>query len=493
MRTKLICSVIIWLVPCLPVGAVSFDEVIDSPMYRQPQLPFPAVEFHFPKGAKALWLRALERPEVDLRCKAAHAIALAHRDGIKGFETTIDPLVAVIDQPDQHPTVRLAIAEALITLDARKTAANLLRHAQAGDSDLRELVEPALARWDYRPARQVWLERLREPATRQRNLVLAIRALAAVREEQAADRLREIVLTERTPGPIRLEAARALASLRSSGLEKDAERLAADTSPHGLVPRLAAASLLRQHRGADVVQLLQRFLRDPEPVVAAVAGGRLLEVDPKLVVPAIDRLLASPDANLRALAVEVLRRLPTEKHVRLLGGRLDDVNLDLRRKARRHLRELADDKTWHEQIIAEATAMLKTDQWRGLEQATILLTLLDYKPAAGRLVELLKFNRPEVTLTAAWGLRKLAVRERLPAVVGFVEWYVKSVSTSKGPIPEQQMFSHGIGDHVLSQLNQFLGQQKYRPADAVLRKFIPKRLSGVLGLESRAAAIWRWA
>jgi hypothetical protein len=42
-------------------------------------------------------------------------------------------------------------------------------------------------------------------------------------------------------------------------------------------------------------------------------------------------------------------------------------------------------------------------------------------------------------------------------------------------------------DFQLSQLNQFLGQQKYEAADAVLRAFVPKR-TGVS--EARAAAIW---
>jgi HEAT repeat protein len=490
MRTKLIGSLVIGMVPCLLQAAGPFDKVIDSPMYRQPELPVPRVEIIFPQGAKALWLRALERPETDLRCQAAHAIAVAHRDGVKGFETTIDPLLAVIDQPDQHPAVRLAVAEALIALEAKKTAPSLFRHAQAGDGDLRERIEPALARWDYRPARAVWLERLRAPATPRRSLILAMRSLAVVGEEQAAGRLRELALAERTPGPIRLEAAHALASLRPSGLEKDAERLMADTSRRGFVSRLTAASLLRQHRGADAVKLLQRLTLDSEPTVAVLAVARLIEIDPELVVPALKHLLASPDANLRSFAVEVLHRRPTKPHVRLLCDRLDDAHAEVRQKARRYLRELAGEKAWREQILTDATAMLKTEEWRGLEQATILLTQLDHKPAATLLVELLKFDRPEVALTAAWGLRMLAVPGTLPGVVSFMEGSVKRIRTFKGPLDQQQALSHGIGDHVLSQLNQFLGAQKYRSADALLRQFIPKRTPAGMGPESRAAAIW---
>ena len=49
--------------------------------------------------------------------------------------------------------------------------------------------------------------------------------------------------------------------------------------------------------------------------------------------------------------------------------------------------------------------MLATPRWRALEQATILLAVLDHKPAAPRLVDLLRFERPEVFVAAAWGLR----------------------------------------------------------------------------------------
>src|SRR5262249_15062425 len=44
-------------------------------------------------------------------------------------------------------------------------------------------------------------------------------------------------------------------------------------------------------------------------------------------------------------------------------------------------------------------------------------------------------------------------------------------------------------DHQLSQLHQLLGQQKYGPADAALRRFVPRMERGICP-ESRAAAIW---
>src|SRR5262249_38953759 len=158
--------------------------------------------------------------------------------------------------------------------------------------------------WDYKPARALWLQRLDDPAPPPRALILAIRGLGTVREGQAAGKLRTLVLAGlrkgadgpgvRQPGGgagrpgsvlpmVRLEAARALGSVREGGLEGDAEALAADPSGRSLTGRLAAASLLRRHRGETAVRLLQRLARDPEPAVAVLAGTRLLEIDHRLL------------------------------------------------------------------------------------------------------------------------------------------------------------------------------------------------------------------
>jgi HEAT repeat protein len=477
------------LVAAVPLSAGRGEEpVLDSPMYRSPDLSAPPVVLVLPEKAKGLWLKALERPEADLRCQAAQAIARAHRLGFEGMKTTVGPLLAALDAPDSDEAVRLAVAQALVTLDARSAAPNLLKHARSGGPQLRALVEPALARWDHRPARAVWLERLRAPEARPRSLVLAVRGLAAVREAEAADRLRELALSGRTPGPIRVEAARALAELRAEGLEKDAGALAADASPRGLVGRLVSASLLRKHRSKEAVGLLQRLAQGPEPAVASPAVARLLELDPKLVLPGLVKLLASPDAGLRSQAVEALLRLPTKEHVRLLGDRLDDVHPEVRAQARRALRELATKGGLREEVLRAGTAALAGKGWRAQEQAAILLTRLDHKPAAGRLAQLLKEDRPEVFATAAWGLRRLAVPKTLPAALRYVESQREGLFANR-PSPRRQKYPLQWLDLQLAQLNQFLGEQKYRPADAALKKFTSGAGKSTAP-ESRAAAIW---
>src|SRR5205807_8527538 len=109
-----------------PAGLLrAYDEVIDSPMYKAPDPPAPKVTWVFPDKALKQWLEALEQPEADLKCKAADAIARAHREGMPVLEAAIPPLLAAMDQPDLHPTARLAIARTLIALDGRQSSRSL--------------------------------------------------------------------------------------------------------------------------------------------------------------------------------------------------------------------------------------------------------------------------------------------------------------------------------------------------------------------------------
>jgi HEAT repeat protein len=466
-----------WLLVCLCLrSARAAEDVIDSPMYRLPEIPLARVVKTYPAGLAKLWLEAFERPEADYKVNAAQAIAAAHQRGMKGLEATIAPLLRELDKPDVHPTVRLAIILALVTLDARDTAPALLRLASSGDIALRELIDPALARWDHGPARAGWLERL-EKSPHKRATVLAIQALLAVREDKSCPLLRTLVFSRDVVPAARFEAARALGILRPAGSDEDARQLTADASPRGMSDRLAAALLLRQHKGDGAVKLLLSLAKDPEPAVAAIALTRLIEIDSKHVEPLLESVLSSADAKVRGLGVETLFQRASADHIGLLGDRLSDPHPEVRSQARRAMSELHRQAAWRESVNREATRVLDGNDWRGLEQATIVLAQVNHKPAASRLLELLASQRPEVCIASAWGLRLLAVPETLPAALGHFR------STLADPkIPREAV------DPQLCQLAQFFGFSKYKPADAALRAIVPPRTPA--GFETRAAAIW---
>src|SRR5262249_59503062 len=122
---------------------------------------------------------------------AATNIIEARRRGMSGLEETVRPLLDLLNRPGEHPVVRLAAAQALIALDAREAAEPLLKAAQEGGIDLRNVAEPALAPFGSTAARDVWLARLNLPPEPPQNRVLAIPGLGAIRQAPAATRLAE--------------------------------------------------------------------------------------------------------------------------------------------------------------------------------------------------------------------------------------------------------------------------------------------------------------
>jgi HEAT repeat protein len=170
----------------------------------------------------------------------------------------------------------------------------------------------------------------------------------------------------------------------------------------------------------------------------------------------------------------------------MLSDRLVDVHPDVRRKARISLQQLAPKKNLRPQIIDDGMRVLAAMDWRGQEQAAILLAELKHKPAAALCVKLLTSPRPEVYVTAAWALRRLAVADTLAPVLELVRKDFERLAG--GVLPDAEHPPQPVVDHKLSQLNQLLGQQKYAAAVPVLKRFVRKRASP--GAEARAAAIW---
>jgi HEAT repeat protein len=476
------------------VPALARGEDFDSVMYSQPEIPVARVVKSYPGGLVELWLTALDQPEHDVRSRAALALAQAHGGGMPGTAVAVPALIRLIERPDEHPAARAAAVRALVVMDAQAAAPAFLRLAESEDPDLCSVIEPALARWDHKPARAVWLTRIGQPPPHRAGVTLAIRCLGTVRDERAAQRLRELALAPEIDPPVRLAAARALGEIRLSGSEADALKLSGDVTLTGRTARLVAASLLRRHEGAEAVRVLQTLARDPDPAVALVAVTRLSELDTKHVLPVLTEVLANEGAEVRGHGVAAMIHNPSDDHVRLLARALSDPHPDVRVQARRGLRDLAADR--RALVIEQAVRVLNASDWRGQEQTAILLAQLDHKPAAQRLVALLTTNRSEVAVAVGWGLRQLAVPETLPAALDHVKTRHAALLRS-GPTAGLRGVTPDALDRQLSQLVQFIGQTRYEKADPVLRALVPRILRGGMPpeftpvrAETRAAAIW---
>lgn len=461
-------------------GARAGDFGLDSVMYTNPDLPTARAVKASPPRARELWLKALERPEAEMQYQAAVAIADAHGRGMPGLESTIPALAKALERADEHVEVRLAAARALIGLNAQTVAHAFLQRIPLDGPAMRQLVEPALARWNVVDAREIWLQRLKDPDTPASDRALALRCLREVRETKATAATRDLLLAHSQPLTVRLEAARTLALLRTTGGEADASLLAAENAPKGFMGRLLAVTSLRHHQSPESLGMFERWMTDAEPTVAVVALERLVEVAPERIQPGLASILKTGDAKVREQGVEALFRLPSEPHLALLADRLDDPHPDVRNRARQRLEQLAAKPALKPVVLREGMRLLAANAWRGQEQAALLLVHLDHKPAAPRLVELLPARRPEAFVTAAWGLRRLAVPEMLPKMLEYVQ---SDLLRGRAGMPVDPI------DWQLSHLHQSFGQHRYAPADAVLREFIPRN-GPFYGKEERAAAIW---
>ncbi|MBW3541394.1 MAG: HEAT repeat domain-containing protein [Planctomycetes bacterium] len=469
------------LLPARSLLAQTFPE-LDYARDQDPRLSLPAPIRVFSPKLLPLWRQALARPEIDYKRLTADTIADAHRRGMPGLDVTAERLRRLLEGDDEHRLVRLSAAKALIALDVRDAAPSLQKRAATDGPDMAQFVEPVLAEWNFRPMRAVWLKRLEDGETPRRSLLLAIRGLAAVDETRAAAHLRKLVASRETPADVRLAAADALARLEPQGLVPLAENLAADDSSAGLVDRLASARLLVRHE-AEAADLLKKLAVDPEPAVATIAYRRLNELGAQLALPLVEETLVRPDANLRRLAAETLVALPSPEHVARLAPVLDDPHPDVRKYVRGSLIELAKDAALHESVLAAADSVLEGESWRGLEQASHVLVALDHKPSAPRLAEVLDHPRPEAFVTAAWGLRKLAVEEVLPAML-------QRADKTSGMLLEvnDRAFPWNEYSAQVEHLFEAFGQQKHAQAEPLMRRYIPKEVT--FSPDARAAAIW---
>src|SRR5262249_8931952 len=155
--------------------------------------------------------------------------------------------------------------------------------------------------------------------------------------------------------------------------------------------------------------------------------------------------------------------------LRLLGDGLDDWHPDVRAQARRSLQELAGKEEWRKRGISGGARVLAAGRRRGLGQGGVPLTGVDYKTAGGGALALVSVSPGEVALTAGWALRRLAVPETLPAITKYVGG-TRTKAFATAATPAEQTVPLDYIELQLAQLIQLLGQQKYTPADPVLRE-----------------------
>ena len=440
-------------------------------------LPKPSLKLDMQQH-RQLWFSTLTRPEVDLQRMAAETITLANEKDVPGLLEAVPYLKSIVAAESTHFSARFAAARALISLDSRESADTLFQAARKYGADLRQLVEPALAKWDFGPVKSIWIKRLDEPGVRPRDFMLATRGLGIVRETAALPRLKAIVLDLNQPSDIRLESAAAAGQLAENGLGSDAEQLIHETRTNRKANCHCAIRLLVRHSDDDSRGILNELVADPEPSIVAAALERLNGIDSALVLPHSEKAMKSVDVNVRHQGAIAYVRLPTVERMAPLGRLLDDPNPELRKRICDDLNRISENTELNGPIRSVAVEVLNGTRWQGQEQAVRLLGQLEHQPAAGRFVELLESDRAEVSIIAAWGLRQLANPETTNPILGKIE----RQSVARRILNSEKL------DLQVAYLFEACGRIRAREAIPLIRQYIPKDL--IMGERSRAAAVW---
>lgn len=452
-------------------------------VFTDPILKFGPEVLSIKQAYLPLWIEALESDETDLRREAAVAIAIAHRQQLLDCSDAVDPLMELLARETLHPVLRADVARALVNLDARKSASLLMKQLKVLPTIAR-IVEPALANWDFKPMRDVWLKRLETGSSASRSQrQLAIQSLGTVREVRAAEAIGRLVQSRQYPAA-RLAAARALASIQRNRLESTAEELFRRTGAAGTIDRMAAARLLTHHESEQSRELMIRMAQDPEDGVAGIAWATMLKLAPLRLIPLAAETLKRNDGKLRKLTVQTLSHDPNARSIKLLGSVLGDPHPDVRASARLTLQNFAEQHELRAEVVAQADESLEASNWRALEQAARLVGDLDHEPASLRLFELLTDDHPEVASTAAWALRTIDSDENLSLILQFLLEVDAALDAKPNLALSTQL--------VLSHLFEALGQAEFQPATELALKWVPKETDGPRYplVVARASAVW---
>ena len=477
-----------WMRPLIVVGLIVAAFTTTAPcqaeirpdflMDSDPVLNLPDPVKHFSPELKSLWMQALERPESDMQRLAAETIARGHLYGVPDLVEAVPRLEMLLTSEKSHPATRFAAARALIVIESRDSSPKLFQTAQKYEADLRQLVEPALAKWEFAPAIKVWKERLHDSEVRPRDLILALRGLAHVRESSATSMILPILHDDLRSPDVRLEAATAAGQCAVSGLEPDARRCADRPTRRPSVDSLCACRLLARHDSAEAQTILTELSRHPESTVAAAALHRLLEIDSTLVLPLAQAAMDHADPHIRRTGALSCFQHPTSERIASVSRLLADPHPGLRREVCENLFRLADQGSLIDAIRTCTVNVLLEEAWQGQEQAALLAGMLEHQPASSRLVELLESPRGEVGIAAAWALRKVAVAETRPAIIDKVQRQTERRKQVSDPSLDKQV----------AHLCEALGVLKADEAVPLLVRYLPK--DPFMGESSRCASIW---
>lgn len=476
---------VLWSGVCLAQQPPVTDSMIGWSHYEDPALEISDVELVWPREMQLPWLRALQTDEADLRREMADTIVLAVGLGMEPLAEYEQVLREIACDPAELIATRLSATNAIIVCDFRNSADALAGTLDECPLSMRILIEKAFSKWDYAAMRKVWQERLKDNGSHPELYRIATEAFATVGDEVAVPVLKEIVVSKHESVTRRLLAATAWSRICVAADRSDDEQLemfrallAGVTSPRS-PDKLVAVRCLRGSDSKEATELLITLSDDSWNVVRSESLAQLAEIDPSIVVGLAESRIHDSDANVRRTIIDALATEASEKNSKLLASCLDDVVPKNRRAARDCLIKFAAEDSLKETVIADTGKVLASESWRELEQALLVLTVIGDRGKKSRIFELLEHPRPEVFVTAAWSLKRLAEESWGDEIFAALERQVEKIR-------DRSMSYQGL--FAATHLIESMGILGYKQALPVLETMVPK--GAPYSLSMRCAAVW---
>lgn len=453
------------------------DPALSWRHLEQPKIKIKEPQIGWSPALQDSWMQCLLLDEADLKRDAANSLTLAQSIGMTVKPEFRDVLWQIVEDENNRIDCRVAAAQAFVAMGKPPQIDDISTAFDRWPPVLAVVLEPALAAWDHRPLRDIWLQRLQYLDTDPVLVRVAIEALGTVREPTAEPYLTARLQDPHQPFSLRLVAARALSRLPSSPLVELA-KAKLDAPSSNRMQWLLGVQLLSEQDSDAAIQLLERFADLEDRAVAGEALRQLLRVAPAKVIARAKSNVSDRDANVRAVTIEALATSGTPEHIQLLASALKDPVPLNHRRARDVLVQFAEDEALLPHVVQDATAVLQADEWRGIEQALILLTKLQQRESRQRIFELLDHDRDEVVETAAWSIKELAQPD----------WSEQSLAALKQQLERfSDKFTYASAD-TLTHLVETMGMLQMQESLDLLRTFVPKNAPFTPTI--RGAAVW---
>ena len=420
----------------------------------------------FGRGPRHIDLAAIRSEDMEQSVTTLQQIVL---DAKFGFQNRSEAFEAVLERLDEWMKSQVPRPARLAALSAAATLIESVDEAESvwsrvdSNSMLSRAAEPTLSKWKSKVALQRWRERLKNNNGDLKDQLTAIDGVAAAGDTTDEDLLKNILLGDGTPVPMRLASARALGTVVAEGLESTAANIRKTLD----VGDLLAAHILATHRSPSSISIAESILKGKSQPARLVAFRIIAAANSERGLALAEELIEDPQAELRQAALGILQRSDSIKHVNRQAIAMSDPNPSIREQARLQLEEKSRNSGLREAVDEIVSHHLSSDRWEGIEQAIRLGLSLKDSSRVESLLQFLDHPQPEVRLWASWSMQELEqTPESLDAILKYCQTFTERIRR-QDPLTLPQVLATSF-------LFEALGVNHYKPASGMLEIYVPK-------------------